>query len=221
MVERTNAQEIEDELVVFFRNSDILSIATRGVATATDEFDGTGAQTTFTLSNSTIVKNVRTVTVDAAAQSFGTDYTVDYDTGIVTFLAAPAAGTDNVDITYDFGSTDKIFSDYPQDNIKLFRYPRVTVHMLGAETAEQALGGTSTLTTYLYTVVAYAEKLDTCETILDKSKDAIMDNKKSLFFVPFHTPLRRGPPLKSPFGESKIHQINLDCQIQFVFETVT
>ena len=69
MVERTNAQQIEDELVVFFRNSDVISTAIRGVSTVTEEFNGTGAQTDFTLANSN-VKNVRTITVDPAAQSF-------------------------------------------------------------------------------------------------------------------------------------------------------
>ena len=216
---RTNVQEIEDELVVFFRNSDIISIATRGVTTVTEEFNGTGAQTIFTLANSN-VKNVRTVTVDVVTQAFGTDYTVDYDTGIVTFLVAPASGTDNVDITYDFGTTDRIYSDYPQQNIKLSGYPRVSVHMLAGETQEQSLGGTSNLSKYFYTVIAYAQLLDDCETILDKAKDAVIDDKR-LFFSPFQTPVRLGPPLKAPWGESKIHQQNRDFEVLFVFETVT
>lgn len=61
--------------------------------TATDEAVGTGNGTTtvFTLDNAPVCGGSETVKVDGTAQTRGTDYTINYKTGTITFTAAPAA----------------------------------------------------------------------------------------------------------------------------------
>ena len=216
----TNVQDIRTELVVFLRNSDVLSTTTRGVTTTTDEFNGTGSQVTFSLTNST-VKNVRTVTVDAASQTFGVDYTVDYDAATVTFTTAPPSGTDNVDITYDFGTTDRIFGDYPQPDITLKSFPRIVVDILDGQTEELSLGGLSNMSQYTISVTFYDRNIDTVESGLDTVKEKFQNAKKDFFFFDFITPIRIGPMTRSPWGEGKIVQETRDFQILFVYEPTT
>lgn len=60
----------------------------------TDIFDGTGAQTQFTLTNDPGSVHNCDVTVDAVPQTPGLDFTVSGTT--ITFLVAPPVGTDNV-----------------------------------------------------------------------------------------------------------------------------
>ena len=209
--------EIKKELTVFLRNQDILSTSIRGVTTLTEEFNGTGAQTTFNLANST-VKNVRTTTVDTIAKSFGIDYTVNYEAATVTFLVAPPSGTDNVDITYDFGTTDKIFPDFPQAYLDVDQYPRIAVEIISGTTSEFALNADENRSEYIVTIVAYDNDQSDIEEMIADVRKAIIDNKKSFFNFTFITPTSMGPLIISPFGEGKIFQRNQDCRVMFVYE---
>jgi len=53
---------------------------------------GDGTTTVFNLQESPVLENSETVYVDGTAQTRDTDYTIDYDTGQITFTTAPASG---------------------------------------------------------------------------------------------------------------------------------
>jgi len=53
---------------------------------------GDGVTTTFTLADPPILENSETIYVDGVAQTKGTDYTIDYKTGQITFTTAPVSG---------------------------------------------------------------------------------------------------------------------------------
>ncbi len=64
-------------------------------AAATEKFNGDGSAVTFTLTGKP--EKVTSVKVSGTAVTF----TYDASTGVVTCASAPAAGTDNVVVTYD------------------------------------------------------------------------------------------------------------------------
>jgi len=182
-----------EELAVFFKNQDIFTIATRGVATVTEEFNGTGAQTDFTLGN-TPVRNVRTITVDGgSALIFGTDFSVNYVTAVVTFVVAPASGTNNVDITYDHGSSDKVYTDKPRLDLTIASYPRLSVELLADRAESFALGGGVKLTDGLFIVEIREKNPRTLDGYINSIRQAIIDNEKNFFYFPFVTYTGVGP----------------------------
>jgi len=130
--------EIVKEYLNFLRNSDILTTTVRGVTTATQNF--TTAQTgseTFTLTNATNCKNIRSVTYDSTLLTYYTDYTINLDSGTVTILDVVPSKT--VTIVYDYGS-DKIHSDYPRLDLTLASYPRIAFGVYGFNTTVAGFG---------------------------------------------------------------------------------
>lgn len=84
-----------------------------GSVNTNETFSGDGSTTTFTLSNTPVVPESETVEVDGSQQTRGTDYTIDYETGVITFTTAPSSGTDNISVTYDyFDSVDETSITY-------------------------------------------------------------------------------------------------------------
>ena len=75
---------------------------------ATETFNGTGAQVTFTLAHAA-AKYIGAVTITAVAKNYMEHFTIDLkDSGTVptvTFRTAPESGTNNVSITYGYGSS--------------------------------------------------------------------------------------------------------------------
>lgn len=53
--------------------------------------NGDGADTTFSLAGTPVLSNSETVFVSGTAKARGTDYSVNYDTGVITFTVAPAS----------------------------------------------------------------------------------------------------------------------------------
>jgi flagellin-like protein len=69
-------------------------------AVTTELKSGDATTTAFTLANKPVVPGSQTIEVGGSAQTEGTDFTVNYDTGVVTFTSAPASGSNNIDIDY-------------------------------------------------------------------------------------------------------------------------
>lgn len=59
-------------------------------------FSGDGSTVLFYLSVSAIIAGSEAVTVGGVSKSTPGDYTLDAESGLLTFVAAPAAGTENV-----------------------------------------------------------------------------------------------------------------------------
>lgn len=53
---------------------------------------GDGADVTWSMANSPIIPGSQTVNVNAVAQTYGTQYTMNFDTGVATFVTAPGNG---------------------------------------------------------------------------------------------------------------------------------
>ena len=212
---KTSIWDIKTELLVFLRNADVISVSDRGVTTSQDT--GTfSATATHTLAvNPTLAKNVRDITVAASPLAFGTDYTVNYTTGKITFIAAQ---TGVYTINYDQGSSDKIFPDFPQAHLKIKDVPRIAVDILNGVTTEIELGAESNLTEYTATVVAYDKDQSDVEEMVASLRSKLIDGKKGFYYSPFVTPTGMGALIISPFGENKIFQRNQDFAIKFVFE---
>jgi len=202
-------KDIKQEIVVLIRNSDVFSTTVRGVTTTTEEFDGDNSTTDFTVSQSTI-KNVRSVTVGGSAQTFGIDYTVDYSTATISFTSAPASGTDNVDIEYDYGD-DKIFGDIPRIDLNLDSYPRLAVQITASRTDDGSLDGTVQFTEYLVTFYAYADSVDDAESYITACREAILGNKKDFYYLRYIRPLGEGATRNADGRHKKIVMKTLEC----------
>ena len=62
---------------------------------------GNGSTTTFSMGNAPLIPGSHTVKVDGIVQTYGAGYDVNFDTGVVTFVSAPAnAATITADYTY-------------------------------------------------------------------------------------------------------------------------
>jgi len=98
--------------------------------TVTGETVGTGDGTTteFNLANRCLQTNTETIYVDGVAQVRDTDYSIDYDTGKITFTTAPASGAViTADYTYfkwtPLNVSFDLYSDSPcYANIVLKKY---------------------------------------------------------------------------------------------------
>jgi archaellin len=69
------------------------TLTTKALTTVTAEAvgNGDGVDTTFSLVSTPVLSMSETVFVGGAAKARGTDYSVNYDTGVITFTAAPAS----------------------------------------------------------------------------------------------------------------------------------
>lgn len=67
-----------------------------------DTFDGDGTTKNFRTIYRPILENSYIVKVDNITKTETTDYTIDLDSGIITFTTAPASGNDNIIIEYKY-----------------------------------------------------------------------------------------------------------------------
>lgn len=209
--------DIKQELVVFLRNQDIISISDRGVTTSQDT--GTfSADSTHTLqTNPTLVKNVRNVNVGGSDLSFGTDYTVNYVTGVISFTS-PQTGAFTID--YDQGTTDRIFPDYPQPYVKKADFPRIGFDIIDGTVAEVELGAGSNISQFTVRLNCYDIDQKDVEQLTATVKQKVQENKKNFYYFPFITPTVLGSMLPSPFGSDKVFQRSHDYEIRFVYDLI-
>jgi hypothetical protein len=87
------------------------AVYSSGTTTITDEAVGAGNDvlTEFALDHANVVENSESVTVGGAAKTRGTDYTVDYNSGTLQFVTAPAESAAIV-ATYDYISASAVIS---------------------------------------------------------------------------------------------------------------
>ena len=216
----TTLIQLKNELLGFLRNQDIISVATRGVTT--DTYAETLASASSALINRINVKNIRSVTVAAVALSFGTDYTYDLDfddsgtkKAKITFISAQ---TGALSVSYDYGSNDKIYPDYPKPYIKRSDFPRIGFDIIAGATREVEIGAGSNESRYTLSITGYSTKQTELEDLISDIREKLMSNKKNFFYVTFITPNVMGPLIPSPYGENKILQRNQDFDIMYIFE---
>jgi hypothetical protein len=207
--------QIKKEIVNLIRNENIITTTIRGVTTKQDTGTFTNILNYTLATTPLLTKNIRSVIVGSNTLKWGRDYTLDFETGVITFTSAQ---TGVYTISYDTGSTDRIFPDYPQANLKLNQFPRIAVDIIGSTSNEVGIGASITQSTYNITIICYSKSQEEIEEMVTKVKKLIMDNKKNLHYSAFITPTAQGPILISEFGERKMFQRNQDCQVRFSFD---
>ena len=212
---KTSIWDIKQELVAFFRNNDIISISDRGVTTSTDTGTFSAAATHTLATNPTLLKNIRSIVVVTTTLAFGTDYTINYITGVITFTTAQ---TGTYTIIYDQGSTDRIFPDFPQPYLTLSNFPRMGLDIISGATSEFGIGANVSQSEYIITIVFYDKDQDDVEQKIAEIRSLLLDNKKTFYYLPFITVTSMGPLLVTPFGQNKIMQRNQDIMARFIFE---
>ena len=98
VVDRTTSRSFEGafSMEVSTRDPSPLPITGESVGT------GDGTTKTFTLANPPVRYHSETIYIDGSAQTRDTDYTINYDTGEITFTSPPASGAS---ITADYTHT--------------------------------------------------------------------------------------------------------------------
>jgi len=218
-------QSLKEEIMHFIRNSDVISTTVRGVTTVTDEeFFADAGQTTYTPDNLQI-KNVRELTVNGTNLQYLKDFTINWQTSVITFLTALTLN-DDVLITYDYG-TDKIFPDYPRTDLTLSSFPRIAVELTSGSTEPLGLGGINQITDLLITIFLWVpvNKDSTANSISGNSdlnnimsniRDSLRLNSKNFYSFQYIRPMSLGPIIKGT--NDKILQISNDFQVKFLIE---
>ena len=202
-----NLQKIKQEQVVFLRNQDIFTTTIRGVSTTT----ATGAlsnETTITIAK-TNVKNIRSITVGGNSKTLGTDYTVDYNHASGCVITFGSAQTGDYSVSYDYGS-DKIYHDFPRDDLTISSYPRIAVDILSVSSDAFGVGGSKFIHNVAFTVVVYDDNTDDLDGYIDTIKDAYVSNAKNFYYLKFIKPTGIGPTIVSPDRRDEIMQKNID-----------
>ena len=211
-----NIQNIKDEQIQFLRNSDVFSTTIRGVTTRTDTgtFD---ADETHTLANApTTVKNVRSVT-RGTLLVYGTDYTVNFLTGVITFTVAQ---TGAYTIIYDNGS-DKIHPDFPRDDLTINSYPRIAMDIINAPIDAFGIGGSQFISNVTLTIVVYNDNSNDLDGYIQTIKDLYVNNAKNFYYLNFVKPTLIGPTINSPDKRNEIMQKNIDLNGMFNVDTAS
>ena len=119
--------EAEDILAEFFR-AEVPEVTRVGLSnrqiTDSQSFSGDGSTKAFTLTDTPVAIN--SVTVGGTIQNKHITYVIDLDNKLITFSSAPGAGTNNVVVSYEKGST-WVFPDKPRDDLSITKYPRMGV----------------------------------------------------------------------------------------------
>lgn len=210
--------EIKEELVFFFRNSDIFTVSERNVTTTADT--GTfSADSSYTI-NKTNVKNIRSIVIDSVTLVYGTDYTVDIDfldSTVKCKISFVSAQTGDYTISYDYG-TDIIFTDFPRTDLKVSSFPRMVVDIIGDNSEENELSGLSKNTTVSFSVIVYSKKNKDIDTRLYSVRESIAANQSNFYNLRYIRKLTTGPI--GYFGQSRnnIKMRNVDFLSPFNIE---
>lgn len=199
---------IKMELLVWLRNEDIFTTTQRGVTTTTQKFNGNGTTTAFNLTQAT-AKNVRSVVVGVTAQTYGTQYTVSYGTTTtVTFTTAPAIGTENVEIQYDYGAGDKIFQDFPRSDLTISSFPRIGFDITTVTSADAGFGNVM-VSDIDFDIIVYDDSIKDVENYLDDLRNKLITDRDSFYYMKRIIPVGVSPTLKSDMRGDKIFQKSL------------
>lgn len=215
-----NITEIRNEWLYFLRNSNVFSVSTRGVTTTS--VVETFASTSSYLINKTNVKNIRSIVTGVTTLKYGQDYTVDtdyLDTTIKCKITFTTALTGEYTITYDYG-TDKIFSDFPRDDLSINSFPRIGFDLTAIPTQPGGFGNID-LSTVQMTTIFYSKNIDDLRDYVQTIRDLIRTNKNAFYyFGGYLQVLSVGPILKFDYqsGKDKIFQINIDVEGRFNYE---
>lgn len=202
-----NIPNIKQEQIDFLRNNNVFSIAQRGVTTttATGTLSGTA---TITIALST-VKNIRSITVATVSKYLGEDYTINYKHATGCIITFGSNQTGAYVVTYDYG-TDKIFPDFPRNDLTISSYPRIALDVINAPTEAFGIGGTDFISSVAITIVVFDDNSDDLDSYVQAIWDLYKANAKNFYYMSFVKPTMIGPTLNSQDKMDEIMQKNID-----------
>lgn len=207
-----NLQSIKSEQIVFLRNQNIFTVSQRGVTTA--NATGTLAGTKTITIAKTNVKNIRSITVADVSKSLGTDYTVNYNHASGCVITFGSNQTGDYVVSHDYG-TDKLYPDFPRDDLTIGSYPRIAVDILNVSIDAFGIGGSQFISNVAFTVVVYDDNSDDIDGYIQAIKDAYVSNAKEFYYLKFVKPTLIGPTINSPGRSDEIMSKNIDLLGQF------
>lgn len=216
--------KIKEELLNRLRNSDIISVSDRGLTTVTNEsHTGTGTQKIFTLNNDG-VKNIREVKIDSVVQTPIADYTYSLLTASTTnkqivFEVAPTLSS-NIEVSYDYGSGDKIYDDFPIGQVKEDKYPRIGFDIISESTELQSFDRVLYQSNLLISFFAYGIGKNQTMDLANQVRTFLISIREDLQRLRYIEPKARGKLTKHlPFdGVGRIFKQNCDFSAPFEFE---
>jgi hypothetical protein len=202
-----NQEDILSEVVVGLRNADIFTTTQRNVTTAAQT--GSIAGTTITINRSN-VKNVRSITIGSTSLSFGSEYTVNYDSSNTCVVTFAGTQTGSYSVSHDYGS-DKIFSGYPRNDISIDSFPRIAVEFIDISSEIGGVGNVNQ-NRYDISIVCYDPKKEEVRRYITAIRQWIIDNQNSLYYSKVIKPTLIGPIVIGDFEKFKdrIFQQNID-----------
>ena len=213
-----NIQSIKQEQVVFLRNQNIFSTTVRGVTTA--NATGTLAGTNTITIARTNVKNIRSITVDAVTKVLGTDYTADYNHASGCVITFGSDQTGDYIVSHDYVTGDKIYPDFPRDDLDISSYPRIAIDILNVSIDAFGIGGSQFISNIAFTVVVYANNSDDLDGYIQAIKSVYQTNANLFYYLSFVKPTIIGPTINSPDKKDEIMSKNIDLLGMFSVDTI-
>jgi len=213
-----NIQSVKQEQVDFLRNNDVFSTTIRGVTTASAT--GTLSGTKVITINRVNVKNIRSITVAAVSKVLGTDWTADYKHANGCVITFGENQTGDYIVSHDYGK-DKIFPDFPRDDLDINSFPRIAVDILNVSTDAFGIGGSQFISNVALTIVVYDDDSDDLDSYIQTIKDLYVSNAKNFYYLKFVKPTLIGPTINSPDKKDEIMQKNIDLLGMFSIDTAT
>jgi len=214
--------EIEEEIAVYLRNSDILTTTIRGVTTTNDS--GSWSGTTSHLINKPNIKNIRSITVDGNPLTFGDDYFVNYDyddSGTIKCkITLNTSQTGDYVISYDYGS-DKIFTDWPRNDITINSYPRIIIQILSNPIIDDSIDGLQKRNDFNITISVLDDDKRSVYNYLKTIKEYLLENRIGFYYIPYIKPSSLGPMLPQPDRHHKIVLCSMEFKGLFKQEVIS
>ena len=220
---------LRNELAVFLRSQDVLSTSVRGVTRTTSNYTvGVGGEATHTFTGKIPARDFYALTVNGTPKSYLWDYTMNWNTSVLTWNSALIQG-DVVNYSIDWGGSEKIWGDYPRDTITLEALPRIGIELTSTKTEPFGIGGMTHISDILLTVVVWVPAntdvnvaggfggINDLQTTLGTIRDKFRQYAKSFYSFKYITPAGQGPIM--PGMNNKILQQTDDLVIKFLVET--
>jgi len=208
-----NLNEIEFAIINDLRHNitDPLSRGSSGLSTQ----NGDDAETDFTIPASKSLS----ITVDGTLQKYGVDYTINSAGTTISFVTAPPTGTNNVVISYKYGTT-WIYPDFNKQNIQISDFPRISCNVISSSTQPNAIGGANFRTSLLLSITIASKTRQEINSLMNSIRERLLAQAKNYgLFVIIE------PSAESAIQNSNLHdkilQRTIDFIIPYKFEVVS
>lgn len=118
------------DIIVDFLRAKLTDPRSRSEDTNMEEFNGGGTEFELTAPEGK-VQCITNVSVDGTTKVKWKDYYIDNQNQKVVFFTNTSSGTNNVDITYKYGTTSWIFPDKPKNSLSATSFPRMNILSVG------------------------------------------------------------------------------------------